>query len=475
MLSIPAPIATKKLVARGVGVLSPAVTPETQTQGAQAQPPIPAPRAEGAATVAWTGSTYFAEGLPWSVLHQIASEFFTAAGLPPSQVGYTSALHLTSSLKFLWSPVVDLFGTLRRWMIATQALLGVLIGVLAVLAHDLALGTGEKDTTFIWVTLIVIGVASATHDIACDGYYMDALSKDAQARHAGTRVAAFRIAMLVGNSGLVYLGGRHSWLLGFGLAGGLMLVLAVAHRVLLPPSASERAGRSGAAPVRSGAERAAHVRASYLSFLRQDRALLVVLFLLTYKLGDALMFNMSKVMLRDLGVSTAERGVINGFGTVASILGAVLGGAWIARTSLARAIVPITILMCATQPLYLLIAAPSLPMSVGLAAAPAYFTGWMAPSLTAITVIMIVEQLCGGMAVAAQMVFLMRRCHPDHKAAHFAFGTAIYAASQMVTGTYSGWVYQAQGPLVYFALACVACIPCLLLVPFIPTDGSRAR
>ncbi|MBK9752834.1 MAG: MFS transporter [Nannocystis sp.] len=433
------------------------------------QPP-PRPVSEGAVTVAWTGSTYFAEGLPWSVLHQIASEFFTAAGLPPSQVGYTSALHLTSSLKFLWSPIVDLFGTLRRWLIATQALLGLLMGVLAVLAHDLALGTGEKDTTFIWLTLIAIGVASATHDIACDGYYMDALDKDAQARHAGTRVAAFRVAMLVGNSGLVYLGGRHSWLLGFGLAGGLMLILAVVHRVLLPPSAGERSRRASKVPERSGAERAAHVRASYLSFLRQDRALVVVLFLLTYKLGDALMFNMSKVMLRDLGVSTAERGVINGFGTGASILGAMLGGAWIARSSLARAVVPITILMCATQPLYLLIAAPSLPMGAGnLADAPAYFTAWMAPSLTAITIIMIIEQLCGGMAVAAQMVFLMRRCHPDHKAAHFAFGTAIYAVSQMVTGTYSGWVYQAQGPLVYFALACVACIPCLVLVRWIPT------
>jgi len=461
-LRIPAPKLLTNLADRRAGVLSPAVTPDPQ--------PPPRPVSEGAVTVAWTGSTYFAEGLPWSVLHQIASEFFTAAGLPPSQVGYTSALHLTSSLKFLWSPVVDLFGTLRRWLIATQALLGLLMGVLAVLAHDLALGTGEKDTTFIWLTLIAIGVASATHDIACDGYYMDALDKDAQARHAGTRVAAFRVAMLVGNSGLVYLGGRHSWLLGFGLAGGLMLTLAVVHRVLLPASAGERSRRTSTAPERSGAERAAHVRASYLSFLRQDRALVVVLFLLTYKLGDALMFNMSKVMLRDLGVSTAERGVINGFGTVASILGAMLGGAWIARRSLARAVVPITILMCATQPLYLLIAAPSLPMSAGnLADAPAYFTAWMAPSLTAITIIMIVEQLCGGMAVAAQMVFLMRRCHPDHKAAHFAFGTAIYAVSQMVTGTYSGWVYQAQGPLVYFALACVACIPCLLLVRWIPT------
>ena len=450
------------MAGRVTGVLSPLVT-------AAPQPAAPQPAAaRKAGTVAWTSTTYFAEGLPWSVLHQIASEFLTAAGLPPSQVGYTSALHLTSTLKFLWSPLVDLFGSFRHWLFATQAVLGALIGLLAVLAHDLSQSAGQ-DTSLIWLTLVAIGVASATHDIACDGYYMDALPRSAQASYAGVRVAAFRVAMLVGNSGLVYLGGRYSWLLGFGVAAGLMLGLAVGHQLLLPRGANERA-RATAVRARSGAQRMAHVREAYLSFLRQDKALLVVLFLLTYKLGDALMFNMSKVLLRDLGVTTAERGVINGFGTVASILGAVLGGAWIARRSLGLAIVPITILMCATQPLYLLIAAPSLPMSAGnLAGAPAYFTAWMAPSLTVITVIMIIEQLCGGMAVAAQMVFLMRRCHPDHKAAHFAFGTAIYAVSQMVTGTYSGWVYQAQGPLVYFALACVACIPCLLLVRSIPT------
>jgi PAT family beta-lactamase induction signal transducer AmpG len=406
------------------------------------------------------------------VLHQIAAEFLTAAGLPPSQVGYTSALHLTSTLKFLWSPIVDLVGSFRQWMFATQAVLGALIGLLAVLAHDLAQSSGGHDTSLIWLTLIAIGVASATHDIACDGYYMDALPKDDQARYAGVRVAAFRVAMLVGNSGLVYLGGRYNWLLGLGVAAALMLGLAVGHRLLLPRGANERARR--AAPSRAAGARLAHVREAYLSFLRQDRALLVVLFLLTYKLGDALMFNMSKVMLRDLGVSTAERGVINGFGTAASIVGAVIGGAWIARASLARAIVPITVLMAATQPIYLIIAAPSLPMSLGeLADAPAFFLGGLAPSLTTIGVIMVIEQLCGGMAVAAQMVFLMRRCHPDHKAAHFAFGTAIYALSQMATGAYSGWVYQAQGPIVYFALACVACIPCLLIVPFVA--GAEPR
>ncbi len=430
-----------------------------------------APPARSAATIAWTSSTYFAEGLPWSVLHQIAAEFFTAAGLPPSQVGYTSALHLTNTLKFVWSPIVDLLGTLRKWMISTQAVLGGLIGLLAVLAHDLSLKTaGERDTTFIWLTLIAIGITSATHDIACDGYYMDALDKPRQARYTGVRIAAYRAAMLVGNAGLVYLGGRHSWLLGFGVAAVLMVALAVTHRLLLPRGASERERVRAAAPKRTGAERGAHIKAAYLSFLRQDRALFVVLFLLSYKLGDALMFNMSKVLLRDLGVTTAERGVINGFGTVASIVGAMLGGAWIARTSLARAIVPITILMAATEPLYMLLAAPRLPMIAGAAAEiPFTYLATMAPSLTTITIILIIKQLCGGMAVAAQTVFLMRRCHPDHKAAHFAFGTAIFAFSQMLTGTYSGWVYEAQGPIVYFALASVVCIPCLLLLRWIPT------
>ena len=424
-----------------------------------------------AGTVAWTGSTYFAEGLPWSVLHQVASEFFTAAGLSARQVGYTSALHATGSLKFLWSPVVDLFGTLRQWMVATQALLGVLVGLLALLAHQVATTAGAKDTTFVWVALVVIGVVSATHDIACDGYYMDALRRDAQARYAGVRVAAFRVAMLVGNSGLVYLAGRTSWLLGFGAGGAILVLLALAHRLWLPRAESELRARAGVeAPKRTRAERVAHVQAAYLSFLRQEHVVLVILFLLTFKLGDALLFNMSKVMLRELGVTTAERGVINGFGTAASIAGAIVGGAWIARASLARAIVPITLLMAVTHPLYLLIAAPSMPMSlVHLADAPTLALGWLAPPRLVIGGILVIEQFCGGMATAAQMVFLMRRCHPDHKAAHFAFGTAIYATAQMITGSYSGWVYEAQGPFVYFALTCVACLPCVLMVRFVPT------
>ncbi len=441
-----------------LGVLSPTVT-----------------KTRSAGVVAWTSSTYFAEGLPWTILHQVAAEFFTALGLPATQVGYTSVLHLSTSLKFVWSPLVDLFGTLRRWMVTTQAVLGGLLGILALLAHDLASRGGIPDTTLVWIVLVMIGIASATHDIACDGYYMDALDKQAQARHAGVRVAAFRAAMLVGNAGLVYLGGRFGWLWGFGLAAVWMLSLAVAHHWLLPHHRGHRPATP--APGQTAQSlRFAQIRASYASFLTQDRAVVVVLFLLTYKLGDALMFNMSKVLLRDLGITTAERGVINGFGTAASIVGAIVGGWWIARKGLAAAIVPITLLMAATQPLYLLLAAPTLPAGL-LAAAevPTSVLTTFTPSLAWVGLVLVIEQICGGMAVAAQMVFLMRRCHPDHKAAHFAFGTAIYALAQTATGTYSGWVYQGHGPLFYFAIASVACIPCLMLVTQIPTDDDRSR
>ncbi|MCB9570211.1 MAG: MFS transporter [Myxococcales bacterium] len=438
--------------------------------------PSPAPdRPRAPPPALWTGTTYFAEGLPWSILHQIAAELFTALGLPARQVGYTSALHLTSTLKFAWSPIVDLFGTLRRWMIATQALMGVVVGLVAVLAHALAEGGGGGgDTGPIWICLVIIGVLSATHDIACDGYYMDALGKDDQARYSGVRVAAFRAAMLVGSSGLVYLGGRVSWLLAFGAAAAILGGLALLHRLILPHGAAEaERPRPRVAP--RGEAALSHVLQAYLSFLTQPRAIAVLAFILSFKLGDALMFSMSKVLFRELGVTTAARGVLNGFGTAAAIAGAIVAGAWIARVTLTRALPAIALMMAASEPLYLLLAGDALGrrLAVGLEA-PSAALALLSPAHATVGVILVLEQLFGGMATAAQMVFIMRRCHPDHKAAHFAFATAVYALAQTVTGTYSGVFYETHGAITYFGLTSLACVPCLLLLPRVPTHPTVA-
>ena len=121
---------------------------------------------------------------------------------------------------------------------------------------------------------------------------------------------------------------------------------------------------------------------------------------------------------------------------------------------------PITLAMALTEPLYAVVAqlAPQLAVSDPTVATTMadYDVIAALPNLGIIAVVLVIEQFCGGMATAAQMVFIMRRCHPDHKAAHFAFATAIYSTAQMILGGESGTIYDA--------------IPAVILVRFVPKD-----
>src|SRR3569832_2128479 len=89
--------------------------------------PDPSPNAappRSRRTLLWTATTYFGEGLPWSFLHQIATEFLSAIGASKTQIGSTSLLHLAVTFKFVWSPLVDLFGRRRTWLVLLQLILG---------------------------------------------------------------------------------------------------------------------------------------------------------------------------------------------------------------------------------------------------------------------------------------------------------------------------------------------------------------
>lgn len=415
-----------------------------------------------------TATTYFAEGLPWSLLHQVAGEFFTAVGLSATQVGRTSYLHAGTTFKVLVSPVVDWIGTLRGWMIAMQVAMGAVVGGLALLA----VRSGIEGTTLalVWLALAALSFLSATHDIACDGYYMEMLGARDQARYSGLRVAAFRLAMLVGSGGIVFVGGHVAWTAAFALAAGLLVALAAFHACVLP--VRRRDGEADEERRSAG-----HVRAAYVTFLSQPKVVAVVAFLVAYKMSDAIMFSMSKVLLaRSLGVPTDVRGMINVPSILAAIVGAGVGGAWISRVGLARALWPITLLMASTQPLYALMAEFADQLAVGDPASVTSLSD-LDPEramgrLVVIGSVVVIEQFCGGLATAAQMVFIMRRCHPDHKAAHFAFATAIYSTAQMLVGGESGTLFDAVGPANYFWIASALAIPAILLVPFVPKDEA---
>jgi len=391
----------------------------------------------------WVATTYFGEGLPYSIVHQVSAELFTAFGASLAAIGYTSLYGLAWNAKFLWSPLVDVYGKKRAWVVGTQIALGLAVLAIAEPAH-------RGSLSIVAGGLVLVSVLAATQDIAVDGFYLDALPEKRQAAFSGLRVAAYRAAMLVGKGGLVVLAGiAGGWRWAFVAAAAMMLALGAGHALFLPrPASSAR----DAASVEDK-PRVPYAQA-FATFARQPKVALVLAFILSFRAGDALMFAMSTPFLKHLGLDLAQRGMVSGtWGTLSSIAGSILGGIVVSRLGLEKTLRPIAILQSAAIPLYAWLA-------------------WTRPGISAIAAVVLVEQFVAYAGSAAFMVFLMRRCHGAYRASHFAIGTALMSLMTTAAGTMSGHIAGRVGFPVFFLIAFVASIPGVILSMFVPTNRA---
>jgi PAT family beta-lactamase induction signal transducer AmpG len=412
------------------------------------QRPTPASRSVAAtgalAAAPWVLSTYFAEGLPYSLVHQVATqEYFTAMGVSLEAIGLASLYHLAWNFKFVWSPLVERIGTTRQWILGVEALLALLTFAMATVAHG--------DVGAVAWLLVPMSFLAATHDIAIDGYYLRCLDDKAQAGFSGVRVAAYRIAMLVGKGGLVLLAGVSSWFFGFAAGAGLLVLLLVFHAVVLPRDEQPRAD-----PAKSAADPSA-LAATLLSFFRQERIGWSLGFILLFRAGDAMMFAMSTPLLKSLGLDTATRGFYSGtLGTLASIGGSIVGGALIARYSLRRTLVPIATAQATAILLYAFIA-------------------WSAPTLPVVAAVVLVEQLVAGIGTSAFAVFLMQRSAGENKVVRFAVASALMSVAATAAGSLSGFLADAVGFTTFFLVAFLAALPGVALSLAVPKVASPPR
>jgi MFS transporter, PAT family, beta-lactamase induction signal transducer AmpG len=399
------------------------------------------------ADAAWVASTYFGEGLPWSFLHQMGTEYLTAVRAPLEQIGYTSWLHLAVWLKFILSPPVDSLSTKRRWMVVMQAVLGGGMLVIASISE-------RRDLPLFWTLMAALAVMHSIHDIACDGYYMLGLSEKDQALYVGIRVAAFRAAMILGSGGLVYLAGKTDWRLGFGGAGAVMLLVALGNALFLPRPNEVRRERAPSRPGESLGQRLwnSNFLQAYRTFFSQPQATLVLSFMFAFRLGDIMMFAMSKPLLRDIGVGTAARGILNGVGTGFFIAATMLSGGLIARIGMRRCLIPMIYIQNFAIMLYVLMAA-------------------LKPGIAGVAAIYVAEQIASGIGSSAHTVFLMQRSKRAFSASHFAFATAIVALASTCSGAFSGHLAARVGYFRYFVIAFVVSVPSLVMVLFVPRDS----
>ena len=420
-----------------------------------------APATAGARPWAWIPTLYFGQGLPYVVVMTLSVILYKNLGVSNAEIAlYTSWLYLPWVIKPLWSPIVDLLGTKRAWVVVLQFFVGAALALVA-----LTLPAGR----FFQLSLAVfwlMAFASATHDIAADGFYLLALAEKEQAAFVGVRSAFYRAAMIAGQGGLVYLAGhlaeltgdtRFAWQLVFGVLAALFVLLFAWHRFVLPRPASD-------APVKAPGGLAAGFRETFRSFFARGDILLVLAFLLTFRLGEAQALKLVTPFLLDprsaggLALTTAQVGLVYGtIGVLALTVGGIAGGLAISRHGLARWL----------WPMVLAVHVPNLAF-VWLAhaqpAEPALIAGVIA-----------LEQLGYGFGFAAYLMYMIRVADGPHKTAHYAICTGFMALGMMLPGMASGWIQERLGYPDFFLWVCACTLPSIAVTAFLRIDPDFGR
>lgn len=476
----------------------------------------------------WVSTTYFAEGFPYAVVNNLAEILFKERGASLAVVGLTSLFHLPWNLKFLWGPFLDQYETKRRWLFFVEVAISLILVLITLLV-----GTVEGISTALVAGFAVLAILSATHDIAIDGLYLEALDEKEQSAYVGLRATFYRIASLLVVGPLLVLCDSLGWFVGLLCVTGIMVVITACHYVFLPDVEARRSpiqdlARSLARPrllaltglgclglaafqmapgVKAAGRRAVDAlsqvpvigrlefsdwvvlvlllalvfglvarkkspgaekgapspyKESFLSFLRQERAGMVLAFVVLFRTGESFLMKMRWPFLDDVvHLTKAEYGVLNGMiGFGASFATTLLGGWLIARFGLRRCIWPFVLAQNVLNLLY---------MGVGLAANPSSLSRLVLGGVIA------VEHAGAGLGTAVFMVFLMRACDPAHKAGHMALLTALMSVSFTVAGVMSGYLATALGFTAYFGFTFLATIPSMLMIPFLPhLDGREA-
>jgi len=204
---------------------------------------------------AWVPSLYFAEGVPYVMAISVSVIMYKRARHSNTDIAlYTSWLYLPWVIKPLWSPIVELLGTKRRWTVIMQGVIGAVLAMVALSIP--APRFFQYSIAFLWL----MAFGSATHDIAADGFYMLGLPLHQQAAFAGVRTTAYRMAMIAGEGGLVVLAGhleqrlgqlRTAWAVTLLVVAGVFLAAFVYHLVVLPRPAADIRRRQGNSTPRS--------------------------------------------------------------------------------------------------------------------------------------------------------------------------------------------------------------------------------
>lgn len=407
----------------------------------------------------WVPTLYFAQGIPYFLVNNISVMMLTKMGVPNGQMAlFTSLLYLPWAIKPFWSPFVDIIKTKRWWTIAMQMVMTaafILLTLTIPYPSAETIASGQTPVSVFTITLLLFAItafASATHDIAADGFYMIALTQKNQAAFVGIRSTFYRLSSIFGQGVLVYIAGvvetktgniPLSWQITLLVTAVLFAAVTLYHTFFIPRPENE-------APVEGKATTAGEIVKEFIrtfvTYFRKPGLILAILFMLLYRLPEAFLIKMCVPFLvaspdkGGLGLSTENVGLVYGtIGVLFLTIGGILGGVFASKVGLKKS-------------LWWMAACMTLPCLTFV-----YLADFLPTDLVSISIAIAIEQFGYGFGFTAYMLYMIYFSEGEFKTSHYAICTAFMALSMMIPGMCAGYIQEVIGYSAFFWMVIACC------------------
>lgn len=404
--------------------------------------------------ILWISTLYFAMGLPNIILSQTSVLMFKNMGVGNASITYwTSLIMLPWTLKFIWSPFLEIYRSRKHIVLITQGLTAVCFA-LTVISLPF-----EHFFKYVIALFAVVAFSGATHDIAADGIYLNALDQTQQAKYLGWQGAFFNAAKLISAGVFVALAGilekelgvTHAWMVVMGVCTAVMAAICLLHIRTLPSAKASAAQ----ADMHHAKET---MKAAFSQFVRKKHIIYYIFFIILYRFAEGFAIKIIPLFLRaeratgGLGLDTEVIGYIVGIaGSGAFVLGSIIGGYVISKYGLKKSLFKYCLVFNIPYIIYFLLALYR------------PFNHWLIAGGVGL------EYFGYGFGFVGLTCFMMQQIAPGkYNMAHYAIASGVMNLGFMVPGMVSGWICDFVGYQNFFMFVLVATIPAILMTWFVP-------
>jgi PAT family beta-lactamase induction signal transducer AmpG len=404
----------------------------------------------------------FASGLPLALSSATLSFWLAEAGIALTAIGLFALVGAPYNFKFLWAPIIDstpvplltrLLGRRRSWMLVVQ---------ISLMASIAALGFSEPEKTPLLTVLCALAVAffSASQDIVIDAYRIEILDSEEQGAGAAMTQAGYRLGAIVAGAGALFLADRIDWSIVYTLMAALVMVGMVA--AIMAPDPDTR--RSDTRDTHGVSGFRSMLIDPFVEFFQRNSfktAVIILAFILLYKLGDAYAGVMAYPFYYQMGFTKSEVAMVSKiFGVIATVLGVFIGGLLVRRYGIQESLLGCGLLQMLSNLMY---AAQAV---IGHDVQFLYLT-------------IGIENLSGGMGSSAFVAYISVLCNTAHTGTQFALFTSFMAFGRTLLSSSSGWLVELMGWFDFFVISTFIALPGLLLLLWmmfhLPVSAQTAK